>query len=115
MSSTHISRHVNAARAIVYRALLDPRALATWMVPDGMTSDVHAFDVREGGSFRGCEGEMTPLSTKNKAKRSPDALDERQGVLHRDPRSGYPSFSRLLRQGVRLAHQAAWGRSHSVR
>ena len=52
MSSTRISRRVNAPRAIVYRALLDPRAVATWMVPTGMTSHVHAFDAREGGSFR---------------------------------------------------------------
>jgi uncharacterized protein YndB with AHSA1/START domain len=27
-------------------------AVATWMVPDGMTSHVHAFDAREGGAFR---------------------------------------------------------------
>jgi uncharacterized protein YndB with AHSA1/START domain len=52
VSSTRISRRVNASRAIVYRALLDARAVATWMVPSGMTSHVHAFDPREGGSFR---------------------------------------------------------------
>src|SRR3990172_13409810 len=52
MSSTRISQHVNAPRAIVYRAVLDARALATWMVRTGMTSHVHAFDAREGGSFR---------------------------------------------------------------
>ncbi len=52
MSSTRISRRVNAPRASVYRALLDPRAVATWKVPTGMTSHVHAFDAREGGSFR---------------------------------------------------------------
>jgi uncharacterized protein YndB with AHSA1/START domain len=52
VSSTRISRCVNASRAIVYRALLDARAVATWMVPSGMTSHVHAFDPREGGSFR---------------------------------------------------------------
>jgi uncharacterized protein YndB with AHSA1/START domain len=52
VSSTRISRHVNAPRAIVYRALLDARAVARWMVPAGMTSRVHAFDAREGGSFR---------------------------------------------------------------
>jgi hypothetical protein len=28
------------------------RAVATWMVPTGMTSHVHAFDACEGGSFR---------------------------------------------------------------
>ena len=43
---------MNAPRPIVYRVLLDPQAVATWMVPTGMTSHVHAFDVREGGSFR---------------------------------------------------------------
>jgi len=43
---------VSAPRANVYRALLDARAVATWMVPTGMTSHVHAFDPREGGSFR---------------------------------------------------------------
>jgi uncharacterized protein YndB with AHSA1/START domain len=52
MSSTRSRRHVNAPRATVYRALLDARAVATWMVPTGMTSHVHAFDAREGGSFR---------------------------------------------------------------
>jgi uncharacterized protein YndB with AHSA1/START domain len=52
MSSTRISCRVNAPRASVYRALLDPRAVATWKVPTGMTCHLHAFDAREGGSFR---------------------------------------------------------------
>jgi len=52
VGSTRISRRVNAPRAAVYRALLDSRAVATWMVPTGMSSQVHAFDAREGGSFR---------------------------------------------------------------
>jgi uncharacterized protein YndB with AHSA1/START domain len=52
VSTTRISQHVNAPRANVYRALLDARAVATWMVPDGMTSHVHEFDAWEGGSFR---------------------------------------------------------------
>jgi uncharacterized protein YndB with AHSA1/START domain len=43
---------VDAPRARVYRALLDAQAVARWMVPDGMTSRVHAFDPRPGGSFR---------------------------------------------------------------
>jgi uncharacterized protein YndB with AHSA1/START domain len=52
MSSTRISRHIKAPRAAVYRALLDARAVAAWKVPTGMTSHVHAFDAREGGSLR---------------------------------------------------------------
>lgn len=43
---------MNAPRERVYRALLDARAVATWMVPLGMTSHVHVFDAREGGLFR---------------------------------------------------------------
>lgn len=52
MSSTRVSRHVKAPRADVYRALLDAHAVAKWMVPTGMTSHVHEFDARGGGSFR---------------------------------------------------------------
>jgi uncharacterized protein YndB with AHSA1/START domain len=52
VSSTRISRHINAPRTTVYRALLDADAVETWMVPTGMTSHVHAFDPREGGAFR---------------------------------------------------------------
>jgi uncharacterized protein YndB with AHSA1/START domain len=52
MSTTRLHQHIRAPRADVYRALLDPQAVATWMVPDGMSSQVHAFDAREGGTFR---------------------------------------------------------------
>jgi uncharacterized protein YndB with AHSA1/START domain len=50
--STRVTGHVRAPRAAVYRALLDPDAVAAWRVPDGMTATVHEFDAREGGSFR---------------------------------------------------------------
>jgi uncharacterized protein YndB with AHSA1/START domain len=52
VSSTRLTRHVNAPREAVYRALLDPEAVQRWMVPDGMTSEIHTFDGREGGAFR---------------------------------------------------------------
>ncbi|HEX9528800.1 MAG TPA: SRPBCC domain-containing protein [Streptosporangiaceae bacterium] len=52
MYSTQVSRHVNAPRPAVYRALLDPDAVARWRVPPGMTSHVHEFEAREGSSFR---------------------------------------------------------------
>ena len=52
MSSTRIRWHVNAPREAVYRALLDPLAVAAWKVPTGMTSQVHEFDAREGGVLR---------------------------------------------------------------
>jgi uncharacterized protein YndB with AHSA1/START domain len=52
MYTTRVTRHVHASRADVYRALLDPEAIASWRVPRGMSSHVHSFDAREGGSFR---------------------------------------------------------------
>jgi uncharacterized protein YndB with AHSA1/START domain len=52
MYATRVSQHVNAPRSAVYRALLDPEAIALWRVPAGMSSRVHEFDAREGGSFR---------------------------------------------------------------
>ena len=52
MNVTRISRHINAPRATVYRALLDPRAVAKWKMPEDMTCHVHAFEATEGGKFR---------------------------------------------------------------
>ena len=52
MYSTKVTGHVDAPRSAVYRALLDPAAVARWRVPDGMTGHVHTFDACEGGTFR---------------------------------------------------------------
>lgn len=52
MSTTRLTRHIAAPRAAVYRALLDPHALARWRVPDGMTCVVHEWDARVGGTLR---------------------------------------------------------------
>lgn len=52
MTATRVTQRVKAPRARVYRALLDPHAVARWMVPAGMTSRVHVFEPREGGAFR---------------------------------------------------------------
>jgi uncharacterized protein YndB with AHSA1/START domain len=48
---TRVSRLIAAPRARVYAALLDPAAVQRWMVPDDMTSEVHRFEAREGGTF----------------------------------------------------------------
>jgi uncharacterized protein YndB with AHSA1/START domain len=52
VSTTRLTRHIRAPRARVYRALLDPESVQHWMVPDQMTSRVHSFEAREGGTFR---------------------------------------------------------------
>jgi uncharacterized protein YndB with AHSA1/START domain len=52
MSTTRITCKMQAPRARIYRALLNAQAIARWRVPTGMSSEVHAFDAREGGMFR---------------------------------------------------------------
>jgi uncharacterized protein YndB with AHSA1/START domain len=52
VSTTRVTRHIRAPRARVYRALLDPKDVQQWMVPDEMTSEIHSFDAHEGGTFR---------------------------------------------------------------
>jgi uncharacterized protein YndB with AHSA1/START domain len=34
---------INAARATVYAALIDPKAIAKWKAPTGMNCQVHSF------------------------------------------------------------------------
>lgn len=43
---------LNATPSRVYRALTSASDVQRWMVPDGMTSEVHRFEAREGGEFR---------------------------------------------------------------
>jgi uncharacterized protein YndB with AHSA1/START domain len=52
VSTTRVTRHINATRPAVYAALLDRDAVRHWMVPDDMTSRVHVFEPHEGGRFR---------------------------------------------------------------
>jgi uncharacterized protein YndB with AHSA1/START domain len=63
MYSTQVSHLVKAPRSAVHRALLDPAAVAKWRVPTGMSSHVHEFDAREGGSLRVSLTYETPDST----------------------------------------------------
>lgn len=52
MGSTRITRHIQAPRDKVYRALLDACAISQWRFPEGMSIHVHFFDARVGGEFR---------------------------------------------------------------
>lgn len=63
MATTELTRLIRAPRAAVYRALLDPDDVRRWMVPEGMTSEVHAFDARHGGAFRISLTYTVPTST----------------------------------------------------
>lgn len=48
----HLHRVLRAPAERIYRAFLDPAALAKWLPPHGFTATVHDMDARVGGSFR---------------------------------------------------------------
>jgi uncharacterized protein YndB with AHSA1/START domain len=68
--STRVTRHLSAPRPAVYRALVDADAIAKWRVPAGMSSRVHEFDAREGGSFRISLTYDAPTGTGKSAPRT---------------------------------------------
>ncbi|MBN0046729.1 SRPBCC family protein [Streptomyces actuosus] len=70
MYTTRLSVRVNASRAAVYRALTDAEAVRAWRVPAGMTSRVHEFDAREGGTFRVSLTYDTPAGTGKTVSRT---------------------------------------------
>ena len=47
-----LHRHIRAPPERVYRAFLDPAALAKWNAPHGFTATVHEHDARVGGTYR---------------------------------------------------------------
>jgi uncharacterized protein YndB with AHSA1/START domain len=48
----HIHRVLRAPAERVYRAFLDPDAMAKWLPPHGFTGRVHEMDARVGGAYR---------------------------------------------------------------
>ncbi len=53
--STHtiqLHRVLKAPAERVYRAFIDPAAMAKWLPPNGFTATIHHMDARVGGSFR---------------------------------------------------------------
>lgn len=45
-------RVLKAKRERVYRAFIDPDAMAKWLPPHGFTGKVHSIDAKEGGSYK---------------------------------------------------------------
>lgn len=46
------SRVIAASPQALYRAFVDPAAIASWRPPQGMKAEIHTFDPREGGGYR---------------------------------------------------------------
>lgn len=51
-STIRLHRVLRAPPERVYRAFIDPDAMAKWLPPNGFTGKVHSMDARVGGSYR---------------------------------------------------------------
>lgn len=50
--AVRLHRVLRAPAERLYRAFLDPDAMAKWLPPHGFTGKVHQMDAREGGSYK---------------------------------------------------------------
>src|SRR5438874_2890305 len=51
-NTIRIHRVLRAAPEKIYRAFLDPDAMAKWLPPNGFTGKVHEMEAKVGGSYR---------------------------------------------------------------
>jgi uncharacterized protein YndB with AHSA1/START domain len=51
-NTIRLHRVLRATPERVYRAFLDPDAMAKWLPPNGFTAKVHHMDARVGGSYK---------------------------------------------------------------
>ena len=51
-NTVKLHRFFHAPPERVYRAFLDPDAMAKWLPPNGFTCTVHQFDAKVGGGFK---------------------------------------------------------------
>jgi len=51
-NSVQLHRVLRAAPEKVYRAFLDPDAMAKWLPPNGFTGKVHQMEAKVGGTYR---------------------------------------------------------------
>lgn len=51
-NTVRLHRVLNATPERVYRAFLDPDAMAKWLPPNGFTGKVHQMDAKVGGAYK---------------------------------------------------------------
>jgi uncharacterized protein YndB with AHSA1/START domain len=51
-NTVKMHRVINAPPARVYKAFIDPDAMAKWLPPNGFTGKVHSIDAKVGGKFK---------------------------------------------------------------
>jgi uncharacterized protein YndB with AHSA1/START domain len=71
------SRVLEAPLSQVFAALVDPRALAEWLPPSGMTGHFEHFQARPGGSYRMILTYVDAPASGAKTTRDSDVVDAR--------------------------------------
>jgi uncharacterized protein YndB with AHSA1/START domain len=51
-NTVNLHRVITTKPAKIYRAFLDPDAMARWLPPNGFTGKVHHLDAKVGGTFK---------------------------------------------------------------
>jgi len=86
-NTVHLHRVLTAKPEKVYRAFLDPDAMAKWLPPNGFTCRVHHMDAKVGGTYKmsftnfttekstSCGGEYREL-VENERLRYTDNFDD---------------------------------------
>jgi uncharacterized protein YndB with AHSA1/START domain len=78
-----LHRVLTAPASRIYRAFLDPDAMAKWLPPHGFTGKVHSMDARVGGSYR---MSFTNFSTGSSHSFGGEYLElvENERIVHTD-------------------------------
>ena len=78
-----LHRVLTAPAARIYKAFLDPEAMAKWLPPHGFTGKVHAMDARVGGGYR---MSFTNFSTGSSHSFGGEYLElvENERIVHTD-------------------------------
>jgi uncharacterized protein YndB with AHSA1/START domain len=71
------SRVIAAPPDLVFAALVDPDALASWLPPNGMTGRFERFDARPGGTYRMVLTYADGLSGAGKSTADSDVVEAR--------------------------------------
>lgn len=82
-----VSRIIKATPRALYRAFLDPAAVARWRPPTGMSARIFAFDAREGGGYRmAFDYAVEDRSVRGKTSEHSDSFEGRFAMLVPDRR-----------------------------
>ena len=78
-----LHRVLTAPASRIYKAFLDPDAMAKWLPPHGFTGKVHSMDARVGGGYR---MSFTNFSTGNSHSFGGEYLElvENERIVHTD-------------------------------